>query len=285
MRFAITATDRYLGVFQALIEHAWTPVKVFTTPVDRRVHQNRAVIDYARHLNVDVQISRLSQRNLEELADQGCDALVVASYGWRIGDWRPYLKYAVNFHPSPLPHGRGPYPMPAAILEQRHVWGVACHKIEHEFDSGDVLKMNEIPLSEQDDHESLDLKIQFASKRLSAEVADHFEQYWDGATAQVGASYYPKWTVDDRRLDFSQPVDQILRRVRAFGPLECLVLIKNTTFFVRRAVGWQEAHRLPIGTVIYENNLSMVVAASDGFIGLTEWSLVDPDAITGTWRR
>jgi hypothetical protein len=29
----------------------------------------------------------------------------------------------------------------------------------------------------------------------------------------------------------------------------------------------------------------MVVAAADGYIGLTEWSLIDPDVVTGTFRR
>ena len=38
MRFAITATDRYFGVLQALIEHGWQPLKLFITPVDRRMH-------------------------------------------------------------------------------------------------------------------------------------------------------------------------------------------------------------------------------------------------------
>jgi hypothetical protein len=28
-----------------------------------------------------------------------------------------------------------------------------------------------------------------------------------------------------------------------------------------------------------------MVAAADGFIGLTEWSLIDPSAVTGTLRR
>jgi hypothetical protein len=27
------------------------------------------------------------------------------------------------------------------------------------------------------------------------------------------------------------------------------------------------------------------VAAADGFIGLMEWSLINPDAVTGTFRR
>ncbi|HVW68154.1 MAG TPA: formyltransferase family protein [Steroidobacteraceae bacterium] len=285
MRFAVTVTDRYLNVFQTLVEHGWTPVKVFTGKVDNRIHRNTAVIDYARKLNVDTQISRLTEENLRDLGDKGCDALVVASYEWRVPEWRAFLPYAVNFHPAPLPHGRGPYPMPAAILESAATWGVSCHKIEPEIDRGDILKTLEFPLSAAEDHDSLDLKIQLAARRLAADVADHFRDYWDAATAQVGGSYYPKWSDDERTLDFSQTVEQILRRVRAFGCIECLARLNNTVFFVHRAVGWTESHRLRPGTVVQADNLSLVVAAADGYIGLTEWSLINPDAMTGTFRR
>jgi methionyl-tRNA formyltransferase len=285
MRFAITATDRYLGVFKALVERGWKPVKVFTTPVDGRLHRNSEVVDFANQLKIDVQLSRLTEDNLRELAGKGCEALVVASYQWRIGDWRPYLKYAVNFHPAPLPHGRGPYPTPVPVLQRASTWGVSCHKIEHEFDSGDVLKTVEFPVSRDDDHDSVDLKIQFASRRLSEDVAGRFVEYWDAATPQTGGSYYPLWTDVDRTLDFTQTVEEILRRVRAFGPLECLAQIKQTTLFVRRAVGWTESHVVPAGTVVYVNGLSLVVAVSDGYVGLTEWSLIKQDAVTGPLRR
>jgi methionyl-tRNA formyltransferase len=285
MRFAVTATDRYLGVFQALVERGWKPVKVFTTPVDDRLHRNTSVIELANQLKVDVQISRLTEDNLRELAAQGCEALVVASYKWRIGDWRPYLKYAVNFHPAPLPQGRGPYPTPVPVLQQATTWGVSCHKIEREFDAGDVLKTIEFPVSRDDDHDSVDLKIQLASKRLAEEVAERFVEYWDAAIPQTGGSYYPLWTDEDRKLDFTQTVEVILRRVRAFGPIECLAHIKEATLFVRRAVGWTESHRIPAGTVVYVNGLSLVIAVADGYIGLTEWSLIRQDAVTGTLRR
>jgi methionyl-tRNA formyltransferase len=285
MRFAITASDRYLGVFKALVERGWKPVKVFTTPVDGRLHRNSEVVEFANRLKVGVQLSRLTEDNLRELAAQDCEALVVASYQWRIGDWRPYLKYAVNFHPAPLPHGRGPYPTPVPVLQQAATWGVSCHKLEHEFDAGDVLKTIEFPVSRDDDHDSVDLKIQFASKRLSEDVAGRFLEYWDAATPQTGGSYYPLWTDADRRLDFTQTVEEVLRRVRAFGPLECLAQINGAALFVRRAVGWTESHVIPGGTVVYVNGLSLVVAVSDGYVGLTEWSLIKQDAVTGPLRR
>jgi methionyl-tRNA formyltransferase len=285
MRFAVTVTDRYLNIFQALVERGWTPVKVFTGKVDNRIHRNTAVLDYAKSLKLEVQISRLTDANLRELHDAGCEALVVASYEWRIGDWRPHLKYAVNFHPAPLPRGRGPYPIPGAILEGATTWGIACHKVEHEFDTGDVLQTVEFPLSVTEDHDSLDLRLQLAAKQLTADVADHFVDYWNAATPQSGGSYHSKWTEVERRLDFSQAVGTILRQVRAFGPLECIAHLGKTVLFVRRAVGWLEFHGLPPGTVVHANSLSLVVAAADGYIGLTEWSLIGPDAVTGTLRR
>jgi methionyl-tRNA formyltransferase len=286
VRFAIATTDRYLDIFQGLVVRAWKPLKVFTCPVNNRLHSNSAVIDFARHLHVDVQISRLTDANLRELATMGCEALIVASYDWRIGDWRPYLKYAVNFHPAPLPRWRGAYPVPAAILEQATSWGVTCHKVEPEFDSGDILKASEFPLAPDEDHDSLKLRTERAASRLAADVAEHFVAYWSAAAAQTGRSrYYPKWTEAERRLDFTQSVASILRRVRAFGPLECLASVNNTVLFVRRAVGWAEAHELTPGTVAHVNSLSIVVAVADGYIGLTEWTLINPDTVTGTIRR
>jgi methionyl-tRNA formyltransferase len=285
MRFAVTCTDRYLNIFQTLVERGWTPVKVFTARVDNRLHRNTAVIDYAKRLKLEVQISRLTDTNLRELADRGCEALVVASYEWRIGDWRPHLKYALNFHPAPLPHGRGAYPLPAAILEQSPTWGLTCHKIEHEFDSGDVLKAVEFPLAPDEDHDSLDLKLQMAARPLAADIAVNLVEYWNAATAQGPGRYYPKWTDADRRLDFSQPVAQVLRRVRAFGPIECVAQFERMQLFVRRAVGWTESHPFPPGTVVYVNPLAFVIAAADGYVGLTEWSLINPEATTGTLRR
>lgn len=285
MRFAITATDRYLPIFRAFVARGWRPLKVFTTEVDHRLHHHTAVLDFARQLDVPVQISRLRAEDLKALGDTGCEALVVASYRWRIGDWRPHLRYAVNFHPSPLPRGRGPYPAPAAILERANTWGVSCHKLEPQFDSGDVLRKREFPLSVDEDHDALDLKIRMASARLAEDVAEHFVDYWDAAVPQDAGSYHPFWTDADRTLDFTHSVEAILRRMRAFGPLECIVQLRDMRLFVRRLVGWHEAHGLTPGTVVSGDGKQLVVAANDGYIGLTEWSLLPPDALTGTLHR
>ena len=78
---------------------------------------------------------------------------------------------------------------------------------------------------------------------------------------------------------------EVVRRVRAFGPIECLAQINNLKLFVRRVVGWTETHAFPAGCVVYANGLSLVVAVADGFVGLTGWSLIEPDAVLGKFAQ
>jgi methionyl-tRNA formyltransferase len=210
-------------------------------------------------------------RDLEHLAAQDCDAIVVASYNQKIGDWTPYLRYAVNFHPSPLPLGRGPYPLIKAIRDRHTSWGVACHKLAPEFDAGDILASERFPLTAGECHDSLDLKIQMAAKRLAARVAAEFEALWNGAQPQVGGSYWNFWTEHDKTIDFREGVDDILRQSRAFGAHETFVDLKGFRLRVKRAIGWTEPHTYSPGTPVHAYNNVVVVAARDGFVALTEW--------------
>lgn len=258
MRFALTATDRYLGVLNAFLSEGWELIKLFTAPVDNRMHHHGAVIAVAAKMGVPIQLSRLTQDDLEALAWDGCDALVVASYQWRIPDWKSRLLYCINFHPAPLPEGGGPYPAVKALLDQQPTWGVSCHKVAHDFDAGDL---------------------------LATDVARNFREYWDQASPQDEGSYYKFWSEQDRTLDFTDSVQSILRKARAFGLFECLAMVNETTIFAKRVVGWEEEHFYTPGTLVHTGHLSLVVAAGDGFVGIVEWSLYSPDATTGSVRR
>ena len=278
MRFAITCIDRYLGVFESFLNAGWEPVRLFTVPLDNRLDHNKAVIARAESLQVPVQISRMQQCDLQDLARTGCDALVVASYNWRIGDWTPYLQYAVNFHPSPLPTGRGPYPWVSAILKGADSWGVACHKIEREFDTGDILAERRISMSADECRESLDIKIQLAMKHMARDVAANFPSLWQNARPQGEGSYWRLWNDADRSIDFGQPVENIMRLLRAFGRIESLARVNEVPIYIRRAAGWTEAHSCRPGALIHVDNRTLVVAARDGYVALLEWSLASPGA-------
>ena len=155
MNFAITATDRFLGVFDAFVCAGWKPLKLFTVPLVHPLSNQQAVIAYAQKHNAAIQLSQMTEHDLAELRDMGCETLIVASYDWKIPNWQPYLKYAVNFHSSPLPDGRGPYPVSRAILENKSFWGMTCHKITDKIDKGKILAADLFSMQPDECHESL----------------------------------------------------------------------------------------------------------------------------------
>ena len=179
MRFAIATLDRYLGIFEAFCLAGWTPTKLFTLPVrDPEFGTQARAIALAEKTGATVQLSRLSDADLSALGESGCEVLIVAGYDWKIPPWERALKYAVNFHPAPLPIGRGPYPLPRALLEQRPFWGMTCHRLSAQFDAGDILAAEHFALHADECHERLNLRVQMAGKRLAIRVARNFVTLW-----------------------------------------------------------------------------------------------------------
>jgi len=285
MRFAIATADKFDGVFGAFMTAGWQPLKLFTFSLEGRF-QGNAVSAEAQKMGLPVQVSRLSEADLAALADGGCEALIVANYRWRIGDWQKHMRYGVNFHPSPLPEGRGPWPLVQAIREGRRAWGVSCHRLTPEFDGGEILAQELFPMDENESHETLDLRCQMGMRRLGTRVAKDFVDLWKKAQPQdeSKATYWKRGTTQDRLLDMKGSVDQARRQINAFGMLECTAVVAGSIVFIRRAVAWREAHGVAAGTLVHRNDRSLVFALKDGYLGLLDWSLVPTDFEPRTGR-
>ncbi|MGH8778284.1 methionyl-tRNA formyltransferase [Paraburkholderia sp.] len=272
MRFAFAGFDRGIGVFDMFVQSGWEPVALFTIPVDNKVDFHDVTAERAEHYQLPLKLSRIRDDDLRMLQAMQCDALIVSGYAWKIPDWTRSLPYAINFHPSPLPEGRGPYPQIQALLEPRLEWAATCHRIAAEFDTGDVLDTERFPLSHDESHEMLELKLQMAMHRLASRVAIDFHRLWDERSPQSPGSYWPRASDAQRTLDFNQPVADVMRVVRACGLLECFAPLRTTQVSVRRAEGWVEAHTYQPGDIVHEYRRRIVIAAQDGFIALIEWS-------------
>ncbi|TKC77972.1 formyl transferase [Trinickia terrae] len=278
MRFAFAGFDRWRVVFDTFVAAGWEPVALFTIPVDNRHDFNSEMVERAEQHRIPVKLSRIDEDDLRRLASQQCDALIVSGYQWRIPDWRGHLRYAANFHPSPLPEGRGPYPLIRAILDDRREWGISCHRIDTDFDTGELIASEPFPIEADEWHETLQLKLQMAAQRLASRVAREFEQLWRDSRAQSGGDYWPRISEGERTLDFTKPVAESMRIVRALGLIECLAPLHGTKVHVRRAVAWQEAHHYEPGQVVHQYHRWVVIAAADGFVALIEWSPLSEQA-------
>ncbi|HIC7208878.1 methionyl-tRNA formyltransferase [Burkholderia stabilis] len=274
MRFALAGFDMFHGVLDTLVSAGWTPVSLFSFVTDDQVNSNTEIVSYAAAHRLPLQMSRIDDAALRALRDLDCDVLVVAGYGWKIPDWTSYVRHAINFHPAPLPDARGPYPLMRAILDGHREWAVTCHCISSGFDSGDIVAQERFALAADECHESLQLKVQMAGRRLARQIAYRFEALWAARTPQADGSYWPKPTEADRTLDFTRPLNEVLAKVRANGLHECIAHLVGSVLYVRRAIGWHEQHASEPGTIVHVCRRWYVVAVPDGFVALIEWSAV-----------
>jgi methionyl-tRNA formyltransferase len=278
MRFAFAGIDFLGDIFHTFIDKGWEPVKLFTRPCDNVYDFNDLTVARARSLRLPIQMSRIRPADLANLEALRCDVLVVAGYPWLVTGWEPHLPYAFNFHPSPLPVGRGPYPLFQAIIDNVPDWGMTAHVLTPAFDMGPILAQDRFPLAPDETHDTLLAKCQMAGCRLAAELAADLPRLWKEARPQGDGSYWPRITEARRTLDFTKDVNDVLRTVRAFGSIETLALVGGKRLFVWQATGWTEAHPYTPGAVVHRHRRHIVIAARDGFVQLTGWSTLAPES-------
>jgi len=272
MRFAFAGIDFLGDVFRALLDRGWTPLKLFSRPCDGVYDFNTVTSSWARAVGVPVQMSRIGPADLAGLNRLGCEVLVVAGYPWLIKGWERFIPYAINFHPSPLPEGRGPYPLFQAILEQRDSWGMTAHALAPAFDTGPIVAQRSFALSPVETHDTLLAKCQMAAKALADEITVDLPGLWRGASPQGPGSYWPRVAQVQRTLRWDAGVAEILRTIRAFGSIEVFAQVASTWTYVWQAEGWVESHRHRPGTLVHRHQRHLVIAARDGYILLTGWS-------------
>ncbi|MGO4573891.1 methionyl-tRNA formyltransferase [Microvirga sp. 2TAF3] len=276
MRFAFAGIDFLGDVFETFLSKGWEPVKLFSRPCDGIYDFNDVTVARARALRVPVQFTRLRQADLAHLKALRCEALVVAGYPWLIKDWETYLPYAINFHPSPLPVGRGPYPLFQAILDRVPDWGVSVHALDPTFDTGPILAQDRFTLDPDENHDRLLAKCQMAAKRIAAHLAEDLPRLWPQATPQGTGSYWPRMTQAQRTLDWTKGVGDVLRTIRAFGSIETFAQVNSRYIYVWEGSGWEEEHFHKPGTLVHRHRSHLVIATPDGFVQLTGWSSYAP---------
>lgn len=220
MKIAYLGIDLLRPVLDALLAEGCRVLKLFTCPVDNVTEFNTAVIQAAEERGIPYTLSRITAADLDELAAQGCQLLVCAGYYYRapVTDAFPM----VNFHPTPLPVGRGSWPMPRLILERAEFGGVTAHKMAADFDTGEILLQERFPLAEREDHRTYMEKVYEKIPAMVYQLVNGLPQVLANAQPQGAGEYWPlpaeaDWTVTPD-MDAAQ-ADLILR---AFYGYECV---------------------------------------------------------------
>ena len=170
-----------------------------------------------------LQPERIKDRqSSEEIRALAPDVIAVMAYGQILA--RAILEIpaagCLNLHASLLPRWRGAAPIQAAIAAGDRETGITVMYMDEGLDTGDILLQRKIDILPTDTGESLhDRLAQIAPKALLEALqllaknnAPRIPQ--DNALA----TYAPKLTRHDGKIDWSEPAEIIERKIRAFNP-------------------------------------------------------------------
>lgn len=220
MKIAYIGIDALYPALPALEAAGCEIQEVVTCETDNVTEFNLQVRGFAQSRGVPLTVGRLTPADLERLKGRGCEAVVCGGYYYRlpVDEALPM----VNIHPSPLPVGRGAWPMPVTILRGLPESGVTVHKVTPAFDRGDILLQEKIPVSPGEDLQTLTGKIQARLPGMMARLAADFQGLYDAAVPQGEGEYWPCPREEDYPLTPDTPLEEADRVLRAFRGYECV---------------------------------------------------------------
>ncbi len=153
------------------------------------------------------------------------DLAIVAAYG-------QILKPAVlatprlgciNVHTSLLPRYRGAAPIQWAIANGDSETGVTIMHMDEGMDTGDMIAKRVVPIAPSETAGELHDRLGVIGAELLCEVVRDLQTGRATRTPQdeSEATYAPKLTKQDGRIDWTRSADAIYNRIRGFNPWPC----------------------------------------------------------------
>ena len=200
----ITQPDRPKGRGQKQVD---SPIKKFA------LENNLPVLQPATVNTKEFIVSLLENRP---------DYIIVVAFGQILSE--TFLKvpkqFCINLHSSLLPKYRGAAPINRAILNGETRSGVTTMIMDKGMDTGDILLVDETPIEQNDDAQSLHDKLSEQGGKLVLETLSRLQKNDLLPTPQNSdlASYAPKLKKEESLIDWKIDAENIFNKIRGLSP-------------------------------------------------------------------
>ena len=197
-------------------------MKLQASPVKQLALQHGIAVAQPMSLRLDGKYPDEAAAARDALLAARPDVMVVAAYGLILPQWvldLPRLG-CLNIHASLLPRWRGAAPIHRAIEAGDAETGITIMQMDAGLDTGDMLLVEKVAVAPADTTASLHDKLALLGGRLIVEALEMAACGGLSATPQPaeGVCYAHKIEKAESQIDWTQPAEQIERRLRAFDP-------------------------------------------------------------------
>ena len=243
---------------------------VYTQP-DRPAGRGRklqasAVKEWATAKNIPVfqPVNFKIQENIDELAALKPDLMVVIAYGLILPQKVLSIPNfgCINVHASLLPRWRGASPIQHAILYGDKETGVTIMQMDKGMDTGAMLKEIACPIN-NDTSGSLNLRLSEIAAPPLLETIDNIANSNIISTPQDEnlATYAPKISKIDAKINWNKPAIEIDCQIRAFNPWPITYTeVDDTVIRIYKATIIPEEHNKKPGTILSLDKKGILVA-------------------------
>ena len=205
---------------------------------------------------------------LDELSGYEAEIFVVVAFGQILPDAVINLpKYGtINIHASLLPQLRGAAPIQAAIRDGLNVSGVTVMQMVQKLDAGPIILQNETPILPDETYGELQLRLSElgALTLMEAMVLISLDRAVRVEQDESLATYAPRISRDDARLNWNLDCMAVSRAIRAYDPRPGAFTTHGSTHVNLYGARPIESRSGSPGTVLEIDESGMLVACGDG---------------------
>ncbi|MDR6453009.1 methionyl-tRNA formyltransferase [Variovorax beijingensis] len=201
------------------------------------------------------------------------DVMVVAAYGLILPQWVLDLPAhgCLNIHASLLPRWRGAAPIHRAIEAGDAQTGITIMQMDAGLDTGDMLLREAVDIG-SDTTARLHDRLAELGGRLIVQALANIGHLVRTPQPAEGVTYASKVEKHEAQIDWTQPADAIVRRIRAFDPFpgaNSLLDGETIKLWAAHAVPPAEVTAAP-GTLLAVSDAGVAVAAAGSVVMATE---------------
>lgn len=225
--------DFSVPVLKMLIEN--TNILLVVTQPDKIVGKDKTVSfnpvkKLALEENIPVFQPMRIRKDFEKLKNLDIDLIVTCAYGQIIPkEVLDMPKYGcINVHASILPKYRGSAPIQWCLFNNDDVTGVTIMYMDEGMDTGDIIKIKEIPILDSDNVGTLHDKLSKLGCDLLLEVLPTiFDKTNDRIKQGNNYTMAPMIKREDERLDFNEEGKKIIGKIKGLNPWPLANIIIN----------------------------------------------------------